>query len=177
MSHVILTYQRCHDNESGDPPHIQLASQTHEYNLKSTFTTHWYAGCQSLVCGECIGVALFVNILQGCLGKRVGGGEGATWGTEASPDFKLMLLFVQAVTTKGRPKFIIEKQERKEQLSGYKQCYKNQGLQVSKYMVTTHRSIDILDLLHTCAMCNNCWPSSLVPRLEWGASELVHWLN
>ena len=61
--HVIMTYQRCHDNKSGDAPHIQFASQTHESNLSSTFTTHWYAGGQSLVCGECIGVAVFVNIM------------------------------------------------------------------------------------------------------------------
>ena len=53
------------------------------------------------------------------------------------PDFKLMLLCVQAVTAKGRPTFIIiKKPERKKQLSGYKQCYiyKNQNLEVSKYM-------------------------------------------
>ena len=31
--------------------HQTYASQTHESNLKSTFTTHWYAGGQSLVCG------------------------------------------------------------------------------------------------------------------------------
>ena len=73
MSHVILTYQRSHDNKSG---HIQFTSQTHESNLKSTFTTHWYAGGQSLVWGECIGVALFVNILQGCVGKGWGRGGG-----------------------------------------------------------------------------------------------------
>ena len=48
------------------------------------------------------------------------------------PDFKLMLC-VQAVTTKVRPKFRKTRQEK--QLSGYKQCYtyKNQSLEVSKY--------------------------------------------
>jgi len=56
---------------------------------------------------------------------------------EAPPDFKLKLLCVQAFTAKGHPKcIIIEKQERKKQLLGYKQCYtyKNQSLRVSKYM-------------------------------------------
>ena len=53
--------------------HQTYASQTHESNLKSTFTTHWYAGGQSLVCGECIGMVLFVNILQGCIGQEGGG--------------------------------------------------------------------------------------------------------
>ena len=44
---------------------------------------------------------------------------------EAPPDFKLKLLCVlKAVTAKGHPKsIIIEKPERKKQLSGYKQCY------------------------------------------------------
>ena len=40
---------------------------------------------------------------QGCKGgetENLGGG-----GTEALPDFKLMLLCVQAVTAKGHPKF------------------------------------------------------------------------
>ena len=63
-----------------------------------------------------------------------GVGKGGAGGTEAhSPDFKLMLLCVQAVTAKGRPKFIII--ERKKQLSGYKQwyTYKTQSLEVSKY--------------------------------------------
>ena len=41
---------------------------------------------------------------QGCVGKFWGGAE-------APPDFKLVLLCVQAVTSKGRPK--LEKQERK----------------------------------------------------------------
>ena len=53
----------------------------------------------------------------------MGGREG-----EAPPDFKLMLLCVQAVTTKGCPKF--RKAREEKQLSGYKQCYtyKNQRL-------------------------------------------------
>ena len=34
---------------------------------------------------------------------------GVGKGGEASPDFKLMLLCVQAVTTKGRPKFVIKR--------------------------------------------------------------------
>ena len=63
--------------------------------------------------------------------------------------FKLMLLCVRAVTTKGRPKAREEKQ-----LSGYKQCY-------------TYKTPNILyqpiAVLNTCA---TCWPSSLVPRLE-----------
>ena len=53
------------------------------------------------------------------------------------PDFKFMLLCVEAVTTNGHPKFIIiEKQEGIKQLSSYKQCYiyKKQNLEVSKYM-------------------------------------------
>ena len=44
-------------------------------------------------------------------------------GAEAPLDFKLMLLCLKAVTTKGHPKCIIEKQERIKQLSGYEQCY------------------------------------------------------
>ena len=54
-----------------------------------------------------------------------------------SPDFKLNLICVQAVTAKGRPKcIIIEKPERIKQLSGYKECFtcKNQRLEVSKYI-------------------------------------------
>ena len=60
--------------------------------------------------------------------KSVGNG-----GLKPPPDFKLMLC-VQAVTTKVRPKFRKTRQEK--QLSGYKQCYtyKNQSLEVSKYM-------------------------------------------
>ena len=56
-------------------------------------------------------------------------------GRAAPPDFKLMLLCVQAVTAKGHPKFRNTK-EKKIQLSGYKQCYtyKNQSLKVSKYV-------------------------------------------
>ena len=44
------------------------------------------------------------------------------------------VLCVQAVTAKGRPN--LEEQERNKQLSSYKQCYtyKNQSLEVSKYM-------------------------------------------
>ena len=65
-------------------------------------------------------------------------GEGALkTHTPPPPDFKLVLLCVKAVTTNGYPKFIIiEKQERRKQLSGYKQCYtyKKQNLEVSKYM-------------------------------------------
>ena len=63
-----------------------------------------------------------VHITTLCLYKGVGKGE---WGGGA---FKLVLLYVQAVTAKRRPK--------KTQLSGYKQCYtyKNQSLEVSKYM-------------------------------------------
>ena len=50
-------------------------------------------------------------------------------GAEVSPDFKLMLLCVQTVTTKGH-----RKQKRKK--TGYKQCYtcKNQSLKVSEYL-------------------------------------------
>ena len=68
-----------------------------------------------------------IIVLQGC---RPGAGGGA----EATPDFKLTLLCVQAVTAKMRPN--VEKQEKRKQLSGYKQCYtyKNQNLEVSKYM-------------------------------------------
>ena len=43
--------------------------------------------------------------MQGC---RQGVGRGA----EEPPDFKLMLLCMKAVTTKGHPKCIVEKQER-----------------------------------------------------------------
>ena len=71
------------------------------------------------------------QLMQWC---RQGVGRG---GAEDPPEFKLMLLCVKAVTTKGHPKFIIiEKQERKNQLSGYKQCYiyKKQNLEMSKYM-------------------------------------------
>ena len=40
-----------------------------------------------------------------------GGGKGGAGRAEAPPDFKVMLLCVQAVTAKGCPKFIIiEKQ-------------------------------------------------------------------
>ena len=65
---------------------------------------------------------------QGCRQGEAGGG-----GAEAPPDFKLMLLCVQAVTAKGHPKF--RKNERKKQLSGYKQCYtyKNQSSEVFKF--------------------------------------------
>ena len=61
---------------------------------------------------------------------------GGAW-SPPPPDFKLMLLCVQAVTAKGCPK--LEKNERKKkQLSGYNvyvcYAYKNQGLEVSKYM-------------------------------------------
>ena len=72
----------------------------------------------------------------------MGGREG-----EAPPDFKLMLLCVQAVTTKGCPKFRKAKEEK--QLSGYKQCYtyKNQrlSLEVSKYInlaLITYNKLD-----------------------------------
>ena len=59
--------------------------------------------------------------LVAVMGIGRGGGRG---GAAPPPDFKLMLLCVQAVTAKGRPKFvIIKKQKRKEQLSGYKRCY------------------------------------------------------
>ena len=59
-------------------------------------------------------------------------GEGGGGGGLKPPDFKLILLCVQAVTAKERPKFvIIKKQERKKQLSHYKYCYayKNQSLE------------------------------------------------
>ena len=63
-----------------------------------------------------------------------GEGGGGLRGLMPSPrfDFKPMLLCVQAVTAKRRPKFIIiEKQKRKKQLSGYKQSYtyQNQSLE------------------------------------------------
>ena len=68
------------------------------------------------------------------------GGRGA----EAPSDFKLMLLCVLTVAAKGHPKcIIIEKQERKKQLSGYKQCYtrKTRSVQIyefgSRYMQET----------------------------------------
>ena len=39
---------------------------------------------------------------------------------------------VQAVTAKGRPNFdVIEKQERKKKLSGYKQCY----MYINQYLI------------------------------------------
>ena len=62
-----------------------------------------------------------------------GGGVGRGVGLKPPPDFKVMLLCVQAVTAKGHPKCIIKKQERKKQLSGCKQCYtyKNQSLEMS----------------------------------------------
>ena len=69
-----------------------------------------------------------------------GVGKGCAGGLKnppPPPDFKFMLLCVEAVTTNGHPKFIIiEKQKRIKQLSSYKQCYiyKKQNLEVSKYM-------------------------------------------
>ena len=66
--------------------------------------------------------------------KGLGGGDEAT---PPPLDFKLMLLCVQAVTTKRLLKFIIiEKQERKNSLQ---QCYthKNQSLEVSKFTLVT----------------------------------------
>ena len=57
---------------------------------------------------------LEIPLLEQECKQQVGGGK---------PDFKLKLLCVQAVTAKGCPKcIIIEKQERKKQLSDYKQC-------------------------------------------------------
>ena len=54
------------------------------------------------------------------------------------PDFKLMLLCVQAVTAKGHLKCNViglhDREKINKQVSGYKQCciYKNQSLEVSK---------------------------------------------
>ena len=42
----------------------------------------------------------------------MGVGKGGGWGAEAPPDFKLMLLCVQAVTAKGRPKFRKAREEK-----------------------------------------------------------------
>ena len=46
--------------------------------------------------------------------KGVGKGRAEGWGAEAPPDFELMLLCVQAVAAKGRPKCIIIKKKREE---------------------------------------------------------------
>ena len=68
------------------------------------------------------------NVYDSChykgVGKWRGGGGGGA-------DCELMLLCVPVVTLQN-----LEKQERKKQLSGYKQCYtyKNQSLEVSKYL-------------------------------------------
>ena len=48
-------------------------------------------------------------------------GVGGVGGTEAPPDFKLMLLCVQAVTAKGLPK--CRKTKEGKTASGCKQCY------------------------------------------------------
>ena len=42
-----------------------------------------------------------------------GGGGGGAGGAEAPPDFKLMLLCVQAVTAKEHPKCIIKNERKK----------------------------------------------------------------
>ena len=45
--------------------------------------------------------------------KGVGKGRAGGWGAEAPPDFELMLLRVQAVAAKGRPKCIIIKKNKR----------------------------------------------------------------
>ena len=94
-----------------------------------------------------------------------GVGKGGLGGLKPPPIFKLLLLCAQAVTAKGCPKFW--KQEKKKQLSGYKQCYiyKNQGLVVSKYMILLSLHAKKLDhrglappLLKSCLRPWFMWP-------------------
>ena len=66
-------------------------------------------------------------------------------GSGEKGSFTLMLLCVQPVTSNDVHN--LEKQERKEQLSGYKQCYtyNNQSLEVSKNMnpgLITYKKLD-----------------------------------
>ena len=69
--------------------------------------------------------------------SKGGSGEGGS--------FKLMLLCVQPVTSKDVQN--LKNQERKKQLSGYKQCYtyNNQSFEVSKNMnsgLVTYNKLD-----------------------------------
>ena len=78
---------------------------------------------------------MFMYVLIICMYVNMQGQGQVGGGVQPPPplDFKLMLC-VQAVTTKVHPKF--RKTRHEKQLSGYKQCYtyKNQSLEVSKYM-------------------------------------------
>ena len=70
-------------------------------------------------------------------------------GLKPPPDFKLMSLCVQAVTTKGRPKCIIIKKKTREEKTGFR-LYTLLHIQKSKL-----RSVQIYELaLVTCNKLN-----------------------
>ena len=74
--------------------------------------------------------------------------QGCRQEAEALPQIlKLMLLCVQAVTAKGRPKlFYYRKTKDEKQLSGYKQCYTYKNQCLAKYMNSALIMCNQLDL-------------------------------